>query len=185
MKARTLIVAVGATIALVGVTVQPAGAKVAKCTVSAKKVLVVGNGTRAPYYALNPRGLLSTGEKACAKGAASKGAAKPGKRGQKPVEQKPPVITPRKLAPPYVPVQPSPANACELVPDAVEAGVDYIGTGSHCADAGQGSTVGQSATAGAAGASSVEASTAETAKAAPAESTAPPILGGDTYPPES
>lgn len=72
MKARTLIVTTGAVAALVAGTVQPAGAKVAStwaCAGSganahefgyvgsgwsypaARRVLVVGNGTRAPYYA--------------------------------------------------------------------------------------------------------------------------------------
>jgi hypothetical protein len=51
MKARTLIVAIGASVALVGATVQPAGAKVAStCSVSQQKVLTFGNGTKAPTY---------------------------------------------------------------------------------------------------------------------------------------
>jgi hypothetical protein len=51
MKARTLIVAIGASVALVGATVQPAGAKVAStCSVSRQKVLTLGNGTKAPTY---------------------------------------------------------------------------------------------------------------------------------------
>jgi hypothetical protein len=51
MKARTLIVAIGASVALVGATVQPAGAKVAStCAVSQHKVLTLGNGTKAPTY---------------------------------------------------------------------------------------------------------------------------------------
>ena len=73
MKARTLTIAIGAVVALVGVTVQPAGAKVAsKCTVPQKKVLVVGNGTKAPYYVGNPRGLESTAAKSCGKAIAKK-----------------------------------------------------------------------------------------------------------------
>ena len=69
MKARTLIITTGAFAALVAGTVQPAGAKVSACALSGgkvsdlgyvgsgwsyptsvKKVLVTGNGTRAPYY---------------------------------------------------------------------------------------------------------------------------------------
>ncbi len=70
MKARTLTIAVGAVIALVGVTVQPAGAKVAsRCAVAHKKVLVVGNGTKAPYYVGNPRGLESAAARKCGTGA--------------------------------------------------------------------------------------------------------------------
>ena len=73
MKARTLTITIGAALALVAVTVQPAGANVAsKCTVPQKKVLVVGNGTKAPYYAGNPRGLESTTAKSCGKAVAKK-----------------------------------------------------------------------------------------------------------------
>jgi hypothetical protein len=51
MKARTLIVTIGAAVALVGATVQPAGAKVAStCAASQQKVLTLGNGTKAPAY---------------------------------------------------------------------------------------------------------------------------------------
>jgi hypothetical protein len=85
MKARTLIVTTGAFAALVAGTVQPAGAKVASsCAlarahvptgyaggnwiypVSVQKVLVIGNGTKAPYYEYVPvrRGGCGGGPKA-------------------------------------------------------------------------------------------------------------------------
>ena len=73
MKARTLIATAGALVALVAVSAQTAGAKVttacaltkahstvgygdARWTypVSIRKVLVVGNGTKAPYYQYVP-----------------------------------------------------------------------------------------------------------------------------------
>ena len=77
MKARTLIVAIGAAVALVGATVQPAGAKVAStCSVSRQKVLTLGNGTKAPtvefaggqpvgYTGSGSRHPQSTSTKAC------------------------------------------------------------------------------------------------------------------------
>jgi hypothetical protein len=87
MKARTLIGTAGAAIALVGLAVQPAGAKVASsCAVSraqvstvgytgsgwsypvVKRVLVVGNGTKAPYWATTTRVLGSAAAKACGHG---------------------------------------------------------------------------------------------------------------------
>ena len=73
MKARTLIITTGAIAAMVAGSVQPAGATVTSACalarshvavgydgagwrypVSIRKVLVVGNGTKAPYYEFIP-----------------------------------------------------------------------------------------------------------------------------------
>ena len=138
MKARTLIITVGATVALVGATVQPAGAKVAsKCTVvSAKRVLVVGNGTKAPYYVLanGAKAPLSVGYtgsgwrypqsttgKSC-------GTSKP----QKPLVKKHVTdVTPTPVVVPAIQPEPHPVTigSCELTTQPADAGYPYVALG--------------------------------------------------------
>jgi hypothetical protein len=82
MKARTLVVTGGALLALAGLAVQPAGACPATYSTvthvqapvgysgngwnypTTRRVLVVGNGTKAPYY-VTVRGLSSKSAKSC------------------------------------------------------------------------------------------------------------------------
>jgi hypothetical protein len=89
MKLRTLVVTAGALLALAGLAVQPAGARVAThCTVSrvqapvgytgsgwryptTRRVLVAGNGTEAPYVTV-VRGLASASTTACGPAARGK-----------------------------------------------------------------------------------------------------------------
>jgi hypothetical protein len=129
MKARTLIITVGATIALVGGTVQPAGAKVASaCSVSAKKVLVVGNGTKTPYYSLGNGQKasyhgLGLGTKAPS-GTACRKTAKPATRAHRPAIRNV-VAAPRPAAAP-VPSGPVTSGGCEFAVEAVDEGYSYI-----------------------------------------------------------
>src|SRR5262245_1931576 len=111
MKARTLIVTIGATVALVGGAGQAAGAEVASTCASAhkaagyngsgwsyptstKKVLVVGNGTKAPYYVTVPRTLQAAGGKSCST------VTKPVKQSQKPKALFPVYVPPSYIAEP-------------------------------------------------------------------------------------
>jgi hypothetical protein len=139
MKARTLIITAGAVCALVGVTVQPAGAQVAsQCSVS-HKVLVVGNGTKAPY-SITIRTLLAKGSKSCTAATAKKA-----KQAKHVVHTNPtaPVIQPA------VPLTPLPSPSPEACSDAQATAYDsYVELGvQSCSDATTTPTGGSSASA--------------------------------------